>query len=140
MKCPACGHDLKEKKVSPQLTVDVCEGGCGGIWFDNYELAKLDEKREALGDALLHIPRNASPPAGAQRRSCPRCSGIKMMRHPYALGVKIEIDRCGNCNGIWLDAGELAAIRNQCKSESEREQAAVDLAAKVIKKFEGKQS
>jgi len=28
--------------------VDVCQNGCGGIWFDNFELEKVDEKHETL--------------------------------------------------------------------------------------------
>ncbi len=42
MKCPACGNALTEKTVDP-ITLDVCQGGCGGIWFDNFELQKVDE-------------------------------------------------------------------------------------------------
>ena len=40
MNCPACGNVLKEMTVS-DISVDVCQGGCGGIWFDNFELKKF---------------------------------------------------------------------------------------------------
>jgi uncharacterized protein len=29
------------------ITLEVCRGGCGGIWFDRYELMKVDESRES---------------------------------------------------------------------------------------------
>jgi len=54
MNCPACNRELKEKPVSG-IKVDVCENGCGGIWFDNFELKKVDEKHEAIGEDLLKI-------------------------------------------------------------------------------------
>ena len=59
MNCPACGRTLTQKTVG-DLTVDVCAGGCGGIWFDNFELQKVDQGSEALGDQLLDIPVDAS--------------------------------------------------------------------------------
>ncbi|MHC4128909.1 MAG: TFIIB-type zinc ribbon-containing protein [Planctomycetota bacterium] len=40
MNCPVCENSLAEKTVE-SITVDVCEGGCGGIWFDNYEFEKV---------------------------------------------------------------------------------------------------
>jgi len=35
MECPACNRQLKEMEIG-DIVVDVCENGCGGIWFDNY--------------------------------------------------------------------------------------------------------
>jgi hypothetical protein len=40
------------------ISLDVCRGGCGGIWFDRYELMKVDESRESAGKALLDIERD----------------------------------------------------------------------------------
>jgi len=42
MNCPACGNILEQMTVG-DVTVDVCQRGCGGIWFDNFELEKFDE-------------------------------------------------------------------------------------------------
>jgi hypothetical protein len=39
MKCPKCGHDLKETMLR-ELAVDVCTN-CGGVWFDSGELETL---------------------------------------------------------------------------------------------------
>ena len=44
MKCPACGNELSQM-VAGEITVDVCKGGCGGIWFDHFELQKVDEQK-----------------------------------------------------------------------------------------------
>jgi len=37
MKCPACKNPLREKGAG-DMTLDICYGGCGGIWFDATEL------------------------------------------------------------------------------------------------------
>ena len=50
VKCPACGNNLTEKKFG-EVTVDVCEGGCGGVWFDWFEFKKVDEPHERVVDA-----------------------------------------------------------------------------------------
>ena len=36
MKCPACFNQVTEMQVG-SLVVDVCDGGCGGIWFDVFD-------------------------------------------------------------------------------------------------------
>jgi Zn-finger nucleic acid-binding protein len=36
---------------------------------------------------------------------------MKLKRREYKIGSGINVDQCYGCNGIWLDAGELAAIR-----------------------------
>jgi uncharacterized protein len=40
------------------VTVDACRGGCGGLWFDRYELMKVDEADESAGEELLDIERD----------------------------------------------------------------------------------
>ena len=57
MKCPACKNTLEQMKVG-NIVVDVCNHGCGGLWFDSAELRQVDEKHEAAGEALLNVKRN----------------------------------------------------------------------------------
>ncbi|MCX5654150.1 MAG: zf-TFIIB domain-containing protein [Planctomycetota bacterium] len=134
MNCPACGRALTEKAVSG-VTVDVCHGGCGGIWFDQLELAKVDDQEETAGEELLGIERDPSVKVDARaRRRCPKCREIIMMRHFYGPKQNVEVDECGKCGGIWLDAGELAAIRSEYKSHEERHQAANGFAQSVFGK------
>jgi len=45
MKCPACFNELAAMQVG-SVKVDVCEGGCGGIWLDAFELQQVDEEEE----------------------------------------------------------------------------------------------
>jgi Zn-finger nucleic acid-binding protein len=119
MKCPACFNELTQAQVG-SLVVDVCEGGCGGIWFDAFELQRVDEEGEIAGEPLLHIKRDESIVVDASRkRACPRCDGVRLHRHYFSAKRRVEIDQCPNCGGYWLDAGELSQIRSE-KSETAR--------------------
>ncbi len=111
MKCPACFNDLTQLQVG-SLVVDVCQGGCGGIWFDAFELQRADEEREVAGERLLNIQRDERIQVDPNRkRECPRCSGVKLKRHFFSPKRRVEVDECPSCGGYWLDAGELAQIR-----------------------------
>ena len=41
-----------------------------------------------------------------------------MMRHFFSIKRNVEVDECAQCGGVWLDAGELDAIRSEFTSES----------------------
>lgn len=126
MKCPACSRDLTAITAGT-LTVDACKGGCGGLWFDNFELKKVDEEHEADGHALLDIPVDAAVKVDhGERRKCPKCPDTVMMRHFFSPKRSVEVDRCPGCNGYWLDPGELSAIRGEYSSEVERQKAMED--------------
>ncbi len=119
MKCPACFNELTQTQVG-SLVVDVCQGGCGGIWFDAFELERVDEEAESAGEPLLHIQRDDTIVVDTTRkRACPRCAEIKLHRHYFSAQRRVQVDQCPNCGGYWLDAGELAEIRAE-RAESTR--------------------
>jgi Zn-finger nucleic acid-binding protein len=118
MNCPACDHQLTETQVGA-VVVDICQGGCGGIWFDAFELKRVDEDHEAAGEHLINIKRDSARLMDASRkRNCPRCDGIKLKRHLFSPKSKVEVDHCPNCAGYWLDSGELEKIREENKRAS----------------------
>ena len=132
MKCPACGNLLQEMTVG-DVTVDVCKGGCGGIWFDNFELKKFDEPHESVGEALLGIERDESIVIDHTKRlKCPKCDNIVMMKHFFSVKKEVEVDECPGCGGFWLDAGELRKIRSLFNTEQERHQAAQEYFSEVF--------
>ncbi len=133
MKCPACNHLLTQMQVGG-ITVDACEGGCGGIWFDWFELDKVNEKHETPGEELLDIDRDARVEVDQdKRRLCPTCDTV-MMRHCFSVARKVQIDECPECGGIWLDHGELAAIRELFETSEGREEAAEEYFDKMFGK------
>lgn len=106
MKCPKCEQArLKKIKVN-ELEVDHCDE-CGGVWCDQSELAQLLE----LKPAELKQLRRGSAHAGANqaRGNCPRC-GTVMVRVASAQQRRVTLDKCPDCDGAWLDGGELRAL------------------------------
>ncbi|MCE9547425.1 MAG: zf-TFIIB domain-containing protein [Planctomycetia bacterium] len=101
------------------VKVDVCAGGCKGIWFDWLELVKLDEKDEGLGQALdeaLHSPRVNDGNRGVI--NCPKCN-VPMHRHLYKSDKEVNVDECYPCGGFFLDSGELSHIRDHHLNQQE---------------------
>jgi Zn-finger nucleic acid-binding protein len=113
MRCPACDHELTEMLLGG-VKLDTCHGGCAGIWFDAFELQRVDERKEVRDEHLLRIQRDPKITVDASlKRSCPRCNGIKLKRHFFSAKKSVEVDQCPNCNGYWLDAGELEKVREE---------------------------
>ncbi len=118
MKCPVCQQAMVEKDFGG-VKVDVCENGCKGIWFDWFELSKLDEQGEGLGEALreaLNYPRENTENRG--KIKCPKC-GVPMHIHKYKSAKEVNVDECYSCAGFFLDSGELRSIRDSFMSEEE---------------------
>jgi Zn-finger nucleic acid-binding protein len=114
-------------KVAGGVTVDACENGCGGLWFDAHELSKVNEQHEGAGTSLLEVARRSGTPrhAEASKLPCPRCSPrTPMMRHFSSAARRVEVDECPRCGGHWLDLGELASLRTEYATDAERKRAA----------------
>jgi Zn-finger nucleic acid-binding protein len=115
IKCPACFNALTPVQVGA-VNVDVCHA-CGGIWFDAFELQRVDEAHETAGEWLLQADREKRVQVDTQRkRDCPRCEGVKLKRRYYSPRRQVEIDECPGCGGYWLDAGELEKIREETET------------------------
>ena len=132
MNCPACDNQL-EPRIVEGLSVDVCKNGCGGIWFDNFEIKKFDEPHESLGADLLNVEKNPTVVVDRSKRlKCPKCDDIVMMRHFFSVKKQVEVDECPGCAGIWLDTGELGAIRSLFNTEQERHDAAEEYFSEIF--------
>lgn len=107
MKCPACKSPLREKGAGG-LILDVCYGGCGGIWFDARELEGISAKAATTLHTIWQVP--VSNVKLTDPRMCPRCPEQILDRKWFSPAEKVEIDQCPKCNGIWLDAGEFSRI------------------------------
>src|SRR5438876_1143343 len=99
MKCPACKQEMINKDFGG-IQVDVCENGCKGLWLDQGELRRLDEKNEGLGAALeaaLRYPSNNRGQRG--QLVCPKCS-IPMHTHKYNRAKEVNVDECYQCGAF----------------------------------------
>ncbi|MCI5145777.1 MAG: hypothetical protein D3923_09645 [Candidatus Electrothrix sp. AR3] len=132
MQCPACCKETEEIAVD-DIAVDVCTKSCGGIWFDRFELQKVDEPHEAAGERLLQVkPENQIASDEKAKRMCPKCENMSLMRHFFSVKREVEVDECPKCGGFWLDYGELGQIRSQFSSEEERKKAAQAYCGKAV--------
>ena len=122
--CPVCARNLTVLAVG-RILVDVCHEGCGGLWFDHFELQRFDEHHEGEGKTLAQVDRNADVTRDPQQRlRCPRCQDVVLRQHFFSVKQQVEVDSCPGCGGYWLDHGELERIRVEFKTATARAQAA----------------
>ncbi|RME37499.1 MAG: hypothetical protein D6788_09350 [Planctomycetota bacterium] len=115
MNCPNCNATL-EPITYEGITIETCPA-CGGEWLDAGELrhivkareVRFDEaQRRALAQATKITPVDL---ARADRDLlCPKCGGRTDALN-YGGDSGLIIDRCPDCHGIWLDAGELEKVQ-----------------------------
>ncbi len=121
------------EKEAGGIKVDICEGGCGGLWFDKFEFKKFDEPHESAGEALLDIDRKEGGKTEQENKlGCPKCSDIIMRRNWFSPKKQVVVDECPACAGIWLDVGELGSIRSLYKTEDEKKKAAEEYFGEVF--------
>lgn len=114
MNCPTCNIPLSEVSIE-QIQLDVCKEGCGGIWFDRFELQKMDEQHEFTDANLLEVLSIESPANydQSEKRECPKCKGIVMMKHFFSKKLKLIIAQ--NVQVIGLTRGNYLKLGNNSK-------------------------
>ena len=138
LKCPACGEEMEKVFVSSaNCNVDICVNGCGGIFFDNREYQKFDEKHESIDEIKnLLKGKQLKDVDKTFKRVCPVC-GMKMIKNSTSIKRKIIIDECYGCGGKFLDCNELDEIRNEYDTEEERKNDVINfLKANMGQEFE----
>ena len=105
LKFPGCpGKELVKYDING-TDVDYCES-CGGIWLSSGELNKITHPVNGDIEFCSH---EHPERAVATDLQCPMCD-TKLMEENFIEFSEIKIHHCGECNGIWLEKGELAAI------------------------------
>lgn len=109
MKCPRDGSELQAVDVGG-VELDKCHK-CDGLWLDYGELKKV--RNMNLGEIEEELEQKYGNPevqpakADAYMR-CPRCGEEgRLMRHHVSYMKPVEVDRCQQCHGMWLDDTEL---------------------------------
>jgi uncharacterized protein len=124
MRCPACHAELSQVTLAG-VTLDACQGGCGGLWFDRGELT-FDPPAAVFDQWLDDLAAGRTVPVDpAKRRKCPRCANSVLMRHFSSATRKVAIDECPTCAGVWLDSGDLEQIRSEHVLAEDRRRAVV---------------
>lgn len=109
MRCPRCPDtELSTHTTLGGVEADVCPS-CKGLWLDGHELGALLGVRDG---------RLENRPARDSEVACPRCDlqWLKTLRFPGSPAL--DVDRCPDCRGMWLDHGELGALRGRLAMSS----------------------
>jgi len=106
-RCPRCGPELEQVDYA-DTQLDECPR-CTGVFVEAWILDRLVAARAAriaLGVSLPVRPRHRETQVRYLR--CPRCS-TQMNRTVFGRSSGVVVDVC-KTDGIWFDAGELAAV------------------------------
>ena len=99
---PVNAHDRQGVAVA----LDQCDV-CGGVWFDRFELFRVD-KAEAGGLDKLDKNRLRYPLGAHEKPLCPRCGRPLQAFHDANIPGNIQLLFCGGCEGFWVNHGALA--------------------------------
>jgi uncharacterized protein len=110
MECPKCCKPMETVEFGAHIKVMRCTG-CSGLFCKWQTLQQLRD--EWLADTVLD---KGSAVLGAKHNekldiSCPEC-GTTMDRVKDQQQMHITLDSCANCDGVFLDAGELTDMKS----------------------------
>lgn len=113
IRCPDCKTPTEVRRVGAgQVELDVCPT-CNGLWLEPDELGAVTQRPIFERPNLVEISRNvramARLPDRVVYRQCPMCDNV-MSRRNYGEVSGIIVDECMR-HGMWLDEGELDAIK-----------------------------
>lgn len=98
---------MKKKPLGGAL-IDECPT-CHSHWLDHGELeASMNrgDEKTMLKQAFSELNRERAQTTSKQL--CPRCQSAPLSRF---VMHGVSLDRCGRCQGIWFDPGELEKVR-----------------------------
>lgn len=110
MDCPKCYQLMEAVEFGTDIKLMRCTG-CHGLFCRAHTLQQL--RAEWLSDSVLD---KGSPALGAKHNemrdiACPEC-GATMSRVRDTAQAHITLDSCPDCDGVFLDAGELTDMKS----------------------------
>lgn len=85
------------------IDLDSCPF-CNGCWMDHHEVERMTRSR---GKNQLHVQLENTRPSDLQ---CPRCRQSSMLVGHHIHIKNLVLDQCQDCEGVWLDRGELTTL------------------------------
>ncbi|NQV30433.1 MAG: zf-TFIIB domain-containing protein [Candidatus Marinimicrobia bacterium] len=90
------------------IQINRCSS-CYGLWFDKFELKDLQKLAGSevvdMGDVDVGEEQNKNT-----RPKCPKCQKIMMPEIGNGRNP-IQFERCTQCSGVYLDAGEFREFK-----------------------------
>src|SRR5579871_1096417 len=113
MKCPRCQIPLTVGRLDAagvEIEAANC-AECTGHWIS---LDELHAAEQVVDVRLVNWRQLPGVETQGRILFCPACPGKKPMDKVVSLrDQRVVMDLCGNCNGVWLDYGELEAIQRK---------------------------
>jgi len=109
-------HEVRAGATTGYLVLlDQC-ARCGGIWCDRWELYPVTAAAAARVDGVN--PQGLKTPSTPAREplECPRCHARLRPFRDRMLAADACIARCPNCEGIWLNRGELRRFKARSRA------------------------
>jgi Zn-finger nucleic acid-binding protein len=115
MKCPRCDGILCATELE-HVNVDVCPD-CRGEWLFAGELLKMVEHhdevftqeeiaaQDAVNKEIFTVEKD-----DRDELNCPACEDVRMEHFNYGDTSGIILYKCTECEGIWMDKGQLEKI------------------------------
>ena len=92
------------------IVLDQCPR-CGGIWCDRWELYPLTAAAAAELDPVNQAALAQPTATRSDPLECPRCRARMRKFRDRSLPQDACIERCPNCDGMWLNRGELRRFK-----------------------------
>lgn len=119
MKCPIDNIELQEKQ-GEGFAYHQCSD-CEGLWMRHRALRTLVQKYKPNADVVMPRPADAYVLGKASSKSdtnnitqCP-LDGSDYYEHAFG---SVIMDICPKCDGIWLDKGEMAKVKDELQNSS----------------------
>ena len=132
-ECHKCWVEMNKEEIDafgPNIIIDVCPK-CQGIWLDKGELQKILKDRKLADYLTKHVGTKSKSPM-----VCPRCG----MTMDLENAEDVEVDVCLSCGGVWLDAGELEALKQKTEDGYELDMVAKEAELNEEKRFKQRNS
>lgn len=112
-QCPKEGQiELTDSQLSAGLLAKSCPS-CGGAWIPPEHYTAWQRRHNHPEDPvtvsilpLSVVGATAPPPLDNRAALCPDCRSYLVRGRVSLQNFAFFVERCPNCNGIWIDAGE----------------------------------
>ncbi len=102
-KCDGIFQTFNTKKIG--VLIDKCNK-CDGIWLDEGEINFFIKNKRIKSLLTFKGLENLKE----SNFDCPKCNDGQKLKTGTLRGANIELENCSNCNGFFLDKGEIAKI------------------------------
>lgn len=87
---------------------------CNGVWVGGTSLKRLLSTEPSAPNIEMLVKHNQQKKVLSEDRICPHCEDTKL----FVLKIRnVELDFCGDCNGVFFDKDELQALIPELEKE-----------------------